>query len=112
MINERLKTLIKELKLSQRQFALKIGLDPGYLSRILQGKSIPPERILLLIENVFSVNKLWLEKGEGEIFSYQGTSLAKKQILETIDTLDEQQIVSLRAFLKFLKEESSQKNSP
>ncbi|MBQ7233124.1 MAG: helix-turn-helix transcriptional regulator [Bacillales bacterium] len=109
MINERLKALISELGISQRQFALKIGLDPGYLSRILKGTSVPPERILLLIEKVFSVNKNWLESGEGEIFSNQGSSLVKKQILETIDTLDEHQVASLKVFLKYLQEENTKK---
>lgn len=112
MINERLKILIQELNLSQRQFALKIDLDPGYLTRILQGKSIPPARILLLIEKVYAVNKKWLETGEGEIFAHQGSSLLKKQVLETIDTLDEQQMSSLKTFLKYLKEDSLHQKSP
>ena len=47
---------------------MKINLDPGYFSRIIRGKARPPERILLLIENVFHVSKKWLETGEGEIF--------------------------------------------
>lgn len=80
MINERLKILLKALNITQRQFALKINLDAGYFSRIIQGKVTPPDRILLLIENVFNVNKKWLEDGEGEIFISQGASLAKKQV--------------------------------
>ena len=49
MIHERLKILLKELGISQRQFALAINLDPGYFSRIIQGKVTPPDRILLLL---------------------------------------------------------------
>ena len=76
MISERLKILLDELHISQRQFAMKINLDPGYFSKIMHGKVTPPDRILLLIENVFHVNKDWLENGQGEIFSNQGISLA------------------------------------
>ena len=65
MLHQRLKTLLAELHISQRQFAMKINLDPGYFSRIIQGKVSPPDRILLLIENIFHVNRNWLEKGEG-----------------------------------------------
>lgn len=104
MISERLKILLSELNISQRQFAKKIDLDAGYFSRIVQGKVNPPYRILLLIENVFHVNKNWLENGEGEIFSTQGISLTKKQILETIDTLNDEQVNAVSSFLKYLTE--------
>ena len=99
MINERLKILLNELGMSQRQFAMKIDLDPGYFSRIIQGKATPPKRILLLIENVFHVNKSWLENGEGEIFTSQGVSLAKKQILDIIETLNDEQINAVFTFI-------------
>lgn len=104
MICERLKILLKELNISQRQFAMKINLDAGYFSRIIQGKVNPPDRILLLIENVFNVNKNWLEDGEGEMFSTQGISLAKKQILESIDTLNDEQVNAVFSFIKYLTE--------
>lgn len=107
MINERLKVLLKELDISQRQFALKINLDAGYFSRIIQGKVNPPDRILLLIENVFNVNKNWLEHGEGDIFSNQGISLAKKQVLESIDTLNDEQVNAVSSFIKYLTEDKN-----
>ena len=104
MICDRLKVLLKELNISQRQFAMKINLDAGYSSRIMQGKVNPPDRILLLIENVFNVNKNWLENGEGEIFSTQGISLAKKQVLESIDTLTDEQVNAVSSFIRYLTE--------
>lgn len=84
---------------------MKINLDAGYFSRIIQGKVNPPGRILLLIENVFHVNKQWLENGEGEIFSNQEFSLAKRQLLETIDTLNDEQVHAVSSFIKYLTEE-------
>ena len=102
MISDRLKILLKELNISQRQFATQINLDAGYFSRIIQGKVNPPDRILLLIENVFCVNKAWLENGEGEIFSNQGISFAKKQLLESIDALTDEQVLAVSAFIKYL----------
>lgn len=105
MISDRLKILLKELNISQRQFAIKINLDPGYFCKIIQGKVNPPDRILLLIENVFRVNKRWLENGEGEIFSNQGISLAKRQVLEAIDTLSDEQVHAVSSFIKYLMDE-------
>lgn len=106
MICDRLKILLDELNISQRQFAIKINLDPGYFSRIMQGKVNPPDRILLLIENVFNVSKDWLENGQGEIFSNQGISLAKKQVLESIDSLNDEQVNAVSSFIKYLTESS------
>ena len=67
-INENLKVLLKELGLSQRQFAQALYLDPGYFSRIIQGKMPLNSRLQLLIENTFKVNGDWLRTGEGEMF--------------------------------------------
>lgn len=106
MICDRLKILLNELNMSQRQFAMKINLDAGYFSRIMRGKANPPERILLLIENVFHVNKDWLENGHGEIFSNQGMSLSKRQVLESIDTLSDDQVNAVSSFIKYLTEKS------
>ena len=102
MLHERLKILIQELHISQRQFALKINLDPGYFSRIVHGKATPPDRILLLIENIFQVNRNWLEKGEGEMFIDRDISLAKKQVLESIDTLSDNQVYAVSSFIRYL----------
>ena len=101
----RLKLLIQELGLTQRQFVQKIYLDPGYLSRILQGKIQPPERILLLIEKTFHVNPQWLRTGEGDIFAESELSSEKRRLLAAIDELDESQLQALSAFLRYLKEE-------
>ena len=104
MVCDRLRTLLQELDMSQRQFAMKINLDAGYFSKIMQGKVNPPSRILLLIENVFHVNKDWLENGEGEIYSTQGISLAKRQVLESIDTLTDEQVNAVSSFIRYLTE--------
>lgn len=102
MLHQRLKSLLEALHISQRQFAMKINLDPGYFSRIIQGKVNPPDRILLLIENIFQVNRNWLEKGEGEMFVDKGVSLAKKQVLEAIDTLSDEQVYAVSSFIQYL----------
>ena len=101
----RLTLLIQEPGLTLRQFAQKIYLDPGYLSRILQGKIRPPERILLLIEKTFHVNPQWLRTGEGDIFAESELSSEKRRLLAAIDELDESQLQALSAFLRYLKEE-------
>ena len=105
LIHERLKQLLEELNLSQRQFSRKINLDPGYFSRIVQGKVHPPDRILLLIENVFHINKNWLERGEGPIFADDGSSTIKKHLYELISQLTDEQANAVSAFIRYLTED-------
>lgn len=111
MVSDRLKILLQKLNISQRQFAIRINIDPGYFSKIIQGKATPPGRILLLIEKVFHVNKRWLEDGEGEIFSNQGISIAKRQILDAIDILSDEQIHAVSSFIKYLMEKEKSEES-
>lgn len=101
MLCDRLKILLKELDMSQRQFAMKINLDPAYFSRIIKGTVTPPNRILLLIESVFGVNKQWLEEGKGEIFENR-TSIEKKQLIELINILNDEQVRIVRSFVDFI----------
>lgn len=103
MLHDRLKCLLTELDLSQRQFAMKLNLNPGYFSRIIHGKSIPPERILLLIESVFLVNRKWLVDGSGPIFKDSGLSKTRRQVLDLIRDLDEEQVKAVLAFLQYLQ---------
>lgn len=105
MIQENIRILINELNISQRKFALKIGVDPGYMSKILNGKAEVNERMILLIENVFNVNRYWLETGEGNIFRNTSFISTKDRVLEIIDKLDDDQIESVSVFLKFLQEQ-------
>ncbi|MBR0598035.1 helix-turn-helix domain-containing protein [Sinanaerobacter chloroacetimidivorans] len=107
MLHERLVVLLKKLGLSQRQFANRINLDPGYFSRIIQGKTMPSKRILLLIENIYNVNMKWLETGEGEIFKNKNMTHKKAEILKIIDTLEKDQVNAVSSFLKYLQEEKN-----
>lgn len=104
MLQDRLKDLLAELDISQRQFAMKIGLDPGYFSRIIRGKQEPTERLFLLIEGVFHVNRKWLESGDGPIFRDSGLSKTRKDVLELIGDLDEEQLKAVLAFLQYLRQ--------
>lgn len=106
MLRERLLLLLKQLDLSQRQFAEGIRLDPGHFSRIIQEKAVPSKRILLLIESIYHVNRTWLETGEGPIFNDNNEPHHEKsEVLRIIDTLNDSQIHSVLIFLKYLGSE-------
>jgi len=84
-LSDRLRILRAHLKLSQKDFAQKIGFSRSYCSEIEKGKVEPTERFLKLIEQTFNVNPRWLREGEGEMFLEEGKELAKQKIPGAID---------------------------
>lgn len=68
-MNTKIKEIRKSLKLSQQDFASKIGLQQTSLSDIENGKIIVTERTIILVCSVFNVNEQWLRYGEGEMFN-------------------------------------------
>lgn len=61
----RIKSLRKQLNLTQKEFANKILVSPSYLSRVENGVEIPNQKLLRLIALEFNVPTEWLEKGVG-----------------------------------------------
>lgn len=57
------------LELSQSRFGSKLGVTPSGIARIETGDRPITEQMKLAIINSFSVNRYWLETGEGEMFS-------------------------------------------
>lgn len=62
-INERVRYVRQQNKLTQKQFAEKIGISREHLCRIESQKEKPSEQILLLIIAIFGINEDWLYNG-------------------------------------------------
>lgn len=74
----RLKELRTSLGLSQARFAQEIHKSPGYISNAETGRGSISEYTMEVICERFSVNRVWLETGEGEMF-ISDVSLAKNE---------------------------------
>lgn len=67
-IGERVKVVRKETKLSQEEFAHKLGFDTrGAIANLELGRTEAPDKLLSLISNIFGVREEWLRTGEGDI---------------------------------------------
>ncbi|MGI6116799.1 MAG: helix-turn-helix domain-containing protein [Bilifractor sp.] len=102
-INENLQTLLRELNISQRQFAMTLHLDPGYFSRIIQGKAPLVARLQLLIENTYNVNGEWLRTGNGPMFKSGSDSSARQRIVLALNDLDAEQLSLVEAYVRRLQ---------
>ena len=68
-MNERVKEIRLALKLSQKQFAEKIGLKQTTFSDIENNRCPVTERTIIAICSIFNVNENFLRYGDGEMFN-------------------------------------------
>lgn len=69
---ERVRQLRRELKLTQKEFALRIALTQNHLTGIETGKRTLTERTIALICAEYGVNSAWLREGIGPQYSQVG----------------------------------------
>lgn len=67
-LNQRIKEVRKNLKLSQEEFGNRLGVTRGAITNIEYNKIEPKPLFVELICNTFNVNEHWLKTGEGEMF--------------------------------------------
>ena len=68
MINSRLRSIRKELSLTQENLARVLGIGKSALSMIETGKASLSERNKNILVQELNVNPDWLETGEGPMF--------------------------------------------
>jgi len=87
-IGERLKKARKMLKISQGDFAKRIGLKQGTYSDIENGRETLNLRNTKLICLEFGINVDWLQNGgDSPIFKNKELTPDEKELLETYDKL-------------------------
>ena len=67
-MQNRLKQIRKKLGCNQNEFAEKLGISVSNISSYEAGRRNPSDAVINLICEKFSVNKEWLETGNGEMF--------------------------------------------
>ena len=119
-INERIRILRKELKLTQVEFSARIRMTQSHLASNENGKRQVTDRTIQLICTEFHVNETWLRTGEGEMFVQTSSSAIDQLVREYgLDSLDKEILsiyvqlpVQSRAALKLFLEEIAQKSKP
>ena len=66
--HERIKNVRKRLKLTQREFGKKLGVQDTAISKLEAGERNLTEQMILSICRTFDVNEGWLRTGEGNMF--------------------------------------------
>lgn len=87
MVN-RIKSVRKALKLSQREFGERLGVSRDVISNIEYARVQPKELLLQHICRQYNVNRHWLDTGEGEMFAKSPEEISKfHEALDIFQTL-------------------------
>ena len=85
----RIKQVRKKSKISQREFAKRIGIGDTAISRIENGSNNPSDRTIMLICREFGVNEEWLRTGNGAPEIETDDSIISQIVEEyNLDSLD------------------------
>ncbi len=79
-IGERLKIAIKQLGLTNKAFAAKLGIAPNYVSMIISGKKSLSDSLKMSITKVIpELNLDFIENGNGEILETKASNTVFKK---------------------------------
>lgn len=66
-MNERIKVIRESEGMTLTKFSSVIGISPSGLKKLESGENNPSEQTIRAICSEFQINRVWLEKGEGEM---------------------------------------------
>lgn len=117
-INNRIKMIRKELKLTQKEFGKQIAVAQTYLSDIEIGARPATDKIIKLICLTYNVSETWLRTGSGNMFKKNNDSLLQQvlfeyklddfqtKMIEKFVQLDDQRRKIISNYIKSLIEEN------
>jgi len=88
-INERIKQIRSELKISQCDFSRQIYISQSSLGEIETGNRNVNDRIIQLISLQFNVNKEWLKSGKGKMFITEKPDIKLEHLIDIYKQLEE-----------------------
>jgi transcriptional regulator with XRE-family HTH domain len=65
-VNERIRLIRKNLRLTQTEFGKEIGCSQTAVAKYESGLVVPDQTVRILICQKFNVSETWLETGEGK----------------------------------------------
>lgn len=102
---DRLKTILKESNLKQKEFAFSIGVSEGYMSQLLSGKrEVLSESLALLIQELYGYSADWVMSGKGDKFKKNERTFIKEVAKKKVESLTEDEAKAVIAFLNSIDE--------
>lgn len=107
--SERIRLILEENKLKQKQFAAEIGVTESYVSKLLKNPEIRlSQSLAVLIEEKYGYNSDWLINGTEPKFKQLSKNKALSELhqkaLAQLEKMDEEQIKAVLAFINSLED--------
>ena len=97
----RFRELINTLDISYCEFAKNVGTDRGSVSKFVSGKAKPSRGLLNSIILTYHVNPIWLNGGDGPMFTDELDAFRSKLILKMRD-LDKEDLELMENFIEYI----------
>ncbi len=106
---ERIRQILKENKLKQKQFASVIGVTESYISKLLKDPDIRlSQSLAVLIEEKYGYNAEWILNGTEpklkQISKNNSLSEIHQKALAQLEKMNDEQVKAVLAFINSLDE--------
>ncbi len=106
---ERIRQILKENKLKQKQFASVIGVTESYISKLLKDPDIRlSQSLAVLIEEKYGYNAEWVLNGTEpklkQISKDKSLSELHQKALAQLEKMNDEQVKAVLAFINSLDE--------
>lgn len=87
-MNERIREIISYYHLSDRQFAIKIGVTQSVIGSMFQKGTEPSSKVIQLTASSFlEISLDWFIRGKGEMFKSEPADVNTERVLKLVDTI-------------------------
>ncbi len=106
---DRVRLILKENNLKQKQFALTIGVTESYISKLLKDPNIRlSQSLAVLIEEKYGYNSEWVINGTEpklkQISKNNSLSEIHQKALAQLEKMNDEQVKAVLAFINSLDE--------
>ena len=105
-LSDRMRTIIGECGLKQKEFAKSINVTDSYISKVLRDESGMSNSTAMLIEQLYGYSKNWIMTGQEPkmlAVSERNLSVLQKRIIFDVERMNEEELKALFAFIESLK---------
>ena len=106
-LSDRMRVIIRESGLNQKEFAKSLNVTDSYISKLLRDESGMSNTTAMLIGQLYGYSRNWIIKGEGPQkgagLETKALSPLQKKILTDIEQMNIAELKALSAFIESLK---------
>lgn len=107
-MSDRIRLIISENGLKQKEFAKSINVTESYISKLLKGESGVSKSTATLIEERYGYSVKWILNGTDPKMSQQSKASdltpIQRKIISDVEQMDEAELAAVRAFINSLGE--------